>query len=79
MKKSESGYLVRWKIDIYTLQSFHKSGKYVIKDGELVCDTVYLNPISNSKQWFTPYENENQGKKIVRSNNVILNKVKPNQ
>ena len=45
---------VKWTSDSYTLQSFHKIGKDVIKSGELVCDTVYLNPLANFKQWYTP-------------------------
>ena len=39
-------------------------------------DSVYLKPLPNFKKWYTPYENENQGKTIVRLNNVILTKVK---
>ena len=46
----------------------------VIKYGELMCDTVYLNPFANFKQWYTPYE-KTKGK-IVRLNTVIFTKVK---
>ena len=35
-----------------------------------------MNPLDNYKQWYTPYENENQGQKIVRFNTVILTEVK---
>ena len=43
-------YLVKWTSNSYTLQSSHMIGKYVIKAGELVCDTVYLNSFDNFKQ-----------------------------
>ena len=39
-----------------------------------MCDTLYLNPFANFKQWYTPYEKNR--KKIVRLNTVILTKVK---
>ena len=42
----------------------------------MVCNAVYLNPLANFKQWYTPYENENQrGGGGFRLNNVILFKV----
>ena len=39
-------------------------------------DAVYLNPISNYKQWYTTYEYKNEGKTIVRLNTGILTKAK---
>ena len=62
--------------EIYNLQSSQKLGNVVIKDGDFVCDVVYLNTIANFKQWYTSYEYENEGKTIFRLNNVILTKVK---
>ena len=57
VKNIESGYyLVKWTSGIYTLQLSYKLGKYVIKDDELVRDEVYLNPLRNFKQCYTPYE-----------------------
>ena len=41
----------------------------------MVCDAVYFNPHDNFKQWYTPYENENQGKIIFRLNAVISTNV----
>ena len=41
----------------------------------MVCDAVYLNPLANFKQWYTPYEYENEGI-FFRLNTVILTKVK---
>ena len=48
-------YIVKFKSDSYTLQYYHNIGRYVIKSGKLVCDAVYLNPLSNFKQWYTTY------------------------
>ena len=50
-------------------------GIYIIKNGELVCDAVYLNYIANPKQWYTPYGRKWK-KKIVRLNTINLTKVK---
>ena len=47
---------MRWKSGIYTLQSSHKIGRYVIKARELVCDAVHLNPFANLDKWDTPSE-----------------------
>ena len=58
------------------MQSSHKLGNYDIKSGELVRDAVYFNPLDNLKQWYTPYEDENEGGIIVRFNTVILTKAK---
>ena len=56
-KNTEGGYyLVKWTSDSYNFQYSHKLGKYVIKDGELVCDAVYLNPLDNFNQRYTPHE-----------------------
>ena len=54
-------------------------GKYVIKADKLVCDAVYLNPLTSFNQWYTHYEEENKGKTTVRLSTVILTKgkVKP--
>ena len=41
----------------------------------MVCDAVYLNPLANLKQCYTPHE-KNWGKQIVILNTVISNKVK---
>ena len=57
------------------MQYYNKIGIYFIKAGELVCDAVYLNPLANFKQWYTPYE-KNEGKTIIRLDTVILTKVK---
>ena len=63
MKDAESGYyLVKWTIDSYTLHYSNNMGNDVITDGELVCDAVYLNTISNFNQCYNYYENKNQGK-----------------
>ena len=51
-------------------------GKYVITAGELVCDSLYLNPLASFKKWNNTYEDENEGQKIIRLNNVILDQVK---
>ena len=40
-------YLVKWKSVSYTMQYSYKTGIYVIKAGELVCDEIYLNPLIN--------------------------------
>ena len=56
-KNIESGYYpVKWTSESYTLQSYKKLGNDVIKAGELLCDAVYLNPLANLNQWYTPYE-----------------------
>ena len=49
-------YLVKWKIDSYNLQYSHNIVKDMIKNVDLVCDALYLNPFVNFKQWYTPYE-----------------------
>ena len=54
--------LVKWKSNSYTLQSFHKIGRYVIKVGELVCNSVYFIPVDNIKQWYTSNEKKEQNK-----------------
>ena len=41
--------------------------------GELVCDALYLNLLSNFKQWYTPYRKINELKTIGRLNTVIFN------
>ena len=41
-----------------------------------MCDAVYLNPLDNFKKWYTHYGYENEGKKTVRLNTVILTEVK---
>ena len=47
-KNAENGYYpVKLTRFSYTLQSYHKIGRYFIKFGELVCDVVYLNPFCN--------------------------------
>ena len=38
-------------------------------------DAVYLNVLDNFKQWYTPYENENQEETIFTLNTIILTKV----
>ena len=52
--------LVKWKSNSYTLQSFHKIGRYVIKVAELVCNSVYFIPVDNIKQWYTSNEKKNK-------------------
>ena len=44
------------------MQSSRKLGNYVIKAGELVHDAVYFNTLALFKQWYTTYEDENEGK-----------------
>ena len=73
-KHAEIGYyLVKWKSEIYNFQSSRNLGNDFIKVCELVCDEVYLNPLANFKQWYTPYENPTK-KTVVRLNTVILTK-----
>ena len=61
-KNAESGYdLVKWTSESYTLHPHHKLVKDVIKDVELMCDTVYLIQIAHFKQYYTTYE-KNQEK-----------------
>ena len=63
-KNSESGYYpVKWTSKSYNFKSSHKLGKYVIKAGELVCDSLYLNPLANFNQCYTPYLKKSRGKK----------------
>ena len=58
LKKSEGEcYLFKCTSESYTFQYYHKLGTNVIKNGELVCDAVYLNPLANFKQWYNSYEN----------------------
>ena len=68
-------YLVKRKIDGYNFYSYHKIGIDVIKDGQLVCDALYLDILDNFKQWYT-HQEKNEGKTIFRFNIVILTKVK---
>ena len=71
-KNIESGYYpVKWSSESYNLQSSHKLGKYLIKAGELVCYSVYFNPLANVNKCYTPSEKKNQVKTIVRLNTVI--------
>ena len=49
-------YIVKCTSDSCNLQYYSKIGKYIINTDELVYDTVYLNPLDNFKQWYTPYE-----------------------
>ena len=77
LKNAESRYcIVEWTSDSYTQQSYNYKVKYVIKAGELVHDAVYLNPLVNFNQRYTPLENENQRQNIVKLNIVISAKVK---
>ena len=57
------------------MQSSRKLGNYVFKAGELVHDAVYFNTLALFKQWYTTYEDENEGI-FFRLNTVILTKVK---
>ena len=34
------------------MRSSHKIGIYIIKDGDLLCDTLYLNPFDDFNQWY---------------------------
>ena len=61
IKPERRYYLVKCKSDSYTLQFSHNIIKYVINSGELVFDTVYLNPLDNSKKSYNTCDNENQG------------------
>ena len=61
--------------DSYTLQYYHKIGRDVIKAGELVCNAVYLKPLNNFNQWYTPHGGKWR-KTIFGLNNVTLTKVK---
>ena len=64
-KNAEIGYyLVRWPSDSCTLHNSIKIGKYVIKDGWLVFDSVYLNPLDNLKQWYTLYKTKTKYKEL---------------
>ena len=64
-KNSESVYyLVKWTIESYIFQLSQKLVKCVIKAGELVCDAAYLNPLDIFKKLYSPYEIQNQGKKL---------------
>ena len=38
----------------YTLQYYHNIGRDVIKYGEFMRDSVYLNLLADFKQWYTP-------------------------
>ena len=62
--QKELHFIIIWRSDSYTLQSYHKIRKYVIRAGELVCDELYLNTLSNFNQWYTTYENKIQDKKL---------------
>ena len=68
-------YLVKCKSENNNFQSCHKLGKYVINDGELVCDVVHLNQLADLKQRCNPYEKELR-RKIFKLNTAILTKVK---
>ena len=57
-------YIVKWKSESYTFQSYKKLGNDVIKASELVCDAVYLNTLANYKQQYKPQEDKNEGKKL---------------
>ena len=75
-KPPESGYyLVKWTSDQYTSQSSHKTGRDVIKDGDLLCDALYLNKFATFKQWYNPYEKKLR-KFVFGLNTVVLTKVK---
>ena len=55
-KTTENWYnLVNWKCDSYNFQYSNKIGIYFIKDGDLVCDAVYLNTFAHFKQWYAFY------------------------
>ena len=41
-----------------------------------MCDTLYLNPLDNFNNSYTPYEDKIEEKTTVRLNTVILTKVK---
>ena len=47
------------KRELY-FQSSHKLGN-ILSNLVLVIDALYLNPFANFKQWYTPYEKQNQG------------------
>ena len=66
--------LVKWTINSYNLHYSYKIIRDVINVGELVCDTVYMIPFANVKQWYT--SNEKKPKTIFRLNIVIVTKVK---
>ena len=48
--------LVKFSVNIYTFQYYHKIGIDIIKVGELVYDALYLIPVANIKQWYTSNE-----------------------
>ena len=55
-KNSENGYyIVKWTNGSFTLQSYNNILINNIKAVQLVCNAVYLNPLSNFKQWYTTY------------------------
>ena len=65
-KNTESGYyIVKCRSKSYTLQSYIKLVKDVLKALVLVCDDVYLNPHANSKKWYKPYEDEKMKRKLL--------------
>ena len=53
--ESDHNAHVKRESDIYTFHCSRKIGRDIIKVGKLVCDAVYLNPLSNFKQWYTTY------------------------
>ena len=56
LKNAKYGYyLVKWTSDSYNLHSSRKIVTYVIKPGELVCDSVYLNQFDHFKESYPPY------------------------
>jgi hypothetical protein len=68
-------YLVQWKGLPYSIQQTQQIENDVIEEGEQVCDAVYLNPLANIQQWYTPYAQNANGCTIVRISTVLHSNV----
>ena len=64
-------YLVQWTSLPYELDTAQQIDSITLQPGEKVCDAVYLNPLANIQQWYTPYDQNADGTTLIRISTVL--------
>ena len=75
-ESTDGYYIVQWTSESYTLQEDKEERGYIqlviVYAGEIVCDTLFFNPVSNAKYWLTSMNNKRDGDTTVRLKQVLL-------